>query len=47
MIQVLNVYCDETCRLEHDQQKVMILGAIWCPFKKTEMLRVLYAPIAV
>ncbi len=25
-----NIYCDESCHLEHDQSKVMVLGAIWC-----------------
>ncbi len=29
-----NVYCDESCHLEHDQQKVMVLGAIWCSIEK-------------
>lgn len=26
-----NIYCDESCHLEHDYQQVMVLGAIWCP----------------
>lgn len=26
-----NVYCDETCHLEHDGISVMVLGAVWCP----------------
>ena len=26
MTQVFNVYCDESCHLEHDRQKVMVLG---------------------
>ena len=26
-----NIYCDESCHLENDKQKVMVLGAIWCP----------------
>jgi hypothetical protein len=26
-----NIYCDESCHLEHDNQPVMVLGAIWCP----------------
>lgn len=30
-----NVYCDESCHLEHDQQKVMVLGAVWCPVEKS------------
>ncbi|MCL1078805.1 DUF3800 domain-containing protein [Parashewanella spongiae] len=29
-----NVYCDESCHLENDGQKVMVLGAIWCPLDK-------------
>lgn len=31
MSQAYNVYCDESCHLEHDKQKAMVLGAIWCP----------------
>lgn len=26
-----NVYCDESCHLEHDGINVMVLGAVWCP----------------
>ena len=26
-----NIYCDESCHLEHDHQKSMVTGAIWCP----------------
>ena len=26
-----NVYCDESCHLEHDGQPIMALGAVWCP----------------
>ncbi len=25
-----NIYCDESCHLENDHQKVMTLGALWC-----------------
>jgi hypothetical protein len=25
-----NIYCDESCHLEHDQQPIMLLGAVWC-----------------
>jgi hypothetical protein len=35
MTQVFNIYCDESCHLEHDRQKVMVLGAVWCPLEKT------------
>lgn len=30
-----NIYCDESCHLEHDGIPVMVLGAIWCPVEKT------------
>lgn len=26
-----NIYCDESCHLEHDHEKAMVLGAVWCP----------------
>lgn len=26
-----NIYCDESCHLEHDHINVMVLGAVWCP----------------
>lgn len=29
-----NVYCDESCHLEHDGINVMVIGAIWCPQPK-------------
>jgi len=29
-----NVYCDESCHLEHDHQPVMVLGAVWFPTEK-------------
>lgn len=25
-----NIYCDESCHLENDSHKVMVLGAVWC-----------------
>jgi hypothetical protein len=34
MTQTYNIYCDESCHLEHDRHKVMILGAVWCPLEK-------------
>lgn len=30
MAELFNIYCDESCHLEHDASKVMVLGAIWC-----------------
>ncbi|HEX8043211.1 MAG TPA: DUF3800 domain-containing protein [Candidatus Deferrimicrobium sp.] len=31
MDSVINVYCDESCHLEHDSSPAMVLGATWCP----------------
>jgi hypothetical protein len=31
MQSIVNIYCDESCHLEHDESKVMALGAVWCP----------------
>src|ERR1700680_2811146 len=31
----INVYCDESCHLEHDGQGAMTIGAIWCPEEKS------------
>lgn len=30
MPDIYNIYCDESCHLEHDHLKVMVLGAVWC-----------------
>jgi len=30
-MKVFNIYCDESCHLEHDNCAVMVLGAVWCP----------------
>ena len=29
-MEIYNIYCDESCHLENDKQKAMVLGAIWC-----------------
>lgn len=34
MSTVYNIYCDESCHLEHDSLPVMVLGAAWCPLNK-------------
>lgn len=31
MAELFNIYCDESCHLEHDSIPVMVLGALWCP----------------
>lgn len=30
MDKLYNIYCDESCHLEHDEQKAMVFGGIWC-----------------
>lgn len=35
MAEVFNVYCDESCHLENDRQRVMVLGSIWVPKDRT------------
>ena len=40
MSQTYNVYCDESCHLENDQHKSMVLGAIWCPIEKVKEISV-------
>ena len=40
MTQTYNIYCDESCHLEHDHQPVMVLGAVWCPLDRTREIAV-------
>lgn len=35
---IFNIYCDESCHLEHDNQSAMTMGAVWCPFDKAKEL---------
>ena len=35
-----NVYCDESCHLENDHQKVMTLGAVWCSTEKVREISI-------
>lgn len=34
MSKLINVYCDESCHLQNDNQKVMVWGGIMCPDDK-------------
>lgn len=36
MSETFNIYCDESCHLEHDQQPIMVIGGIWCSKKETK-----------
>lgn len=40
MTEAFNIYCDESCHLEHDQHKVMVIGAVWCPLGKTREIAI-------
>lgn len=40
MSETFNIYCDESCHLENDRQKAMVLGAVWCPLDKTREIAV-------
>ena len=40
MSQGYNIYCDESCHMENDRQKVMVLGAVWCPLEKVREISV-------
>lgn len=38
MNEMIHVYCDESCHLENDKEKAMVLGAVWCPASHRAML---------
>lgn len=38
MSHAFNIYCDESCHLENDGHRAMVLGAIWCPSDKRREL---------
>jgi hypothetical protein len=33
--EIYNVYCDETCHLEHDHCPTMVIGGVWCNKQRT------------
>lgn len=45
MSQTYNIYCDESCHLEHDGIPVMVLGAVWCPLEKTKEISIRFREI--
>jgi len=38
MGQSFNIYADESCHLENDGQRTMVLGAVWCPRKRVRTI---------
>lgn len=33
---IINIYCDESCHLEHDHKSAMVLGGVWLPKEQTK-----------
>jgi len=33
-----NLYCDESCHMENDEQKIILLGGVWCPKRETRTI---------
>jgi len=40
MLESHNIYCDESCHLENDNQNAMVLGAVWGPTEQTRQIAV-------
>ena len=40
MNQTYNIYCDESCHLENDNQQAMVLGAVWCEIAKVKEINI-------
>lgn len=38
MNDIINIYCDESCHLENDNEQVMGLGAVCCPTKYSKQI---------
>lgn len=38
MSERIHIYCDESCHLENDHLRAMVLGAVWCPASHRQML---------
>lgn len=34
----INIYCDESCHLEHNRDDVMVIGAVWCRFERAKAI---------
>ena len=38
MTERIHIYCDESCHLENDHMRAMVLGAVWCPASHRQSL---------
>ena len=47
MSETFNLYCDESCHLPNDGQRVMVLGVAWCPIEKAREIAVRLREIKV
>jgi hypothetical protein len=34
MRELINIYCDESCHLQNDGERIMVIGAVWCKAEK-------------
>ena len=37
-LQSINIYCDESCHLEHDSHTAMVVGAVWCRLENVKTI---------
>ncbi|NHQ60865.1 DUF3800 domain-containing protein [Chlorobium sp. BLA1] len=44
MSEIFNIYCDESCHLENDRHKAMVLGAVWCPLDESRIILRVFFP---
>lgn len=35
---MINIYCDESCHLEHDDSNIMVIGGVWCSKDKVKYI---------
>lgn len=35
---MINIYCDESCHLEHDNSNIMVIGGVWCSKDKVKII---------
>ena len=32
----INIYCDESCHLEHEKEQIMLMSCLYCPKDKVK-----------
>ena len=38
MSELYNVYCDESCHIQHDGNDIMVIGGVFCPKSKAKKI---------